>query len=145
MILSFLGKYREGGLLLLRIGIGLCFIGHGLLMMSGGGHWYDFHTMQSHWREIGATGMKPVGMNSYLVLWGALAFLSEFVGGIFLILGFCFRPACALLAITMTIAAIMHMKHHDSFNTAVSHALEMAIVFYSLLLVGPGTHSIDKN
>ena len=145
MILSFLSKYREGGLLFLRVGIGILFIVHGMLMISGNGHWYNLRVMQNHWHEIGAAGMRPVGMNSYLTLWGALAFFSEFIGGIFLILGFCFRPACAFLAVTMTMATIMHVKHHDNFNSAISHAAEMAIVFYSLLFIGPGKYSIDKD
>lgn len=145
MILSFLGKYREGGLLLLRAGIGLLFMVHGLLMMSGSGHWYNWHNIVAHWHDIGAAGMQPVGMNSYLPFWGALAFFSEFIGGIFLALGFCFRPACLFLAITMTMATIMHWKHHDPFNKSLSHAAEMAVVFYSLLLIGPGTYSIDKS
>lgn len=144
MILSFLAKYREGGLLFLRVGLGIMFLVHGLLMISGA-HWYGWHSLTAHWHEVGAAGMRPVGMNSYLTLWGALAFLAEFVGGIFLILGFCFRPACLFLAITMTMATIMHAKHHDPFNTALSHAAEMAIVFWALLFVGAGRYSIDKN
>lgn len=145
MILAFLGKYREGGLLFLRVGIGILFIGHALLMISGKGHWYSLRSLQSHWHAIGAAAMPSIGMTSYLTLWGALAFFSEFIGGIFLVLGFCFRPACLFLAVTMTIATIMHMKHHDPFNTAISHAAKMAIVFYSLLFIGAGKYSIDKN
>src|SRR5438477_12613697 len=144
MILGFLGKYREGGLLFLRVGIGIIFVFHGFLMISGG-RWYSWHSLTSHWHEIGAAGMKPIGMNSFLTLWGALAFFSEFVGGILLILGFCFRPACLLLAITMTVATIMHIRHHDSFNAGISHAVTMAIVFYGLILIGPGRYSIDKS
>ncbi|MEA3186588.1 MAG: putative oxidoreductase [Chthoniobacter sp.] len=144
MILSFLGKYREGGLLFMRIGLGVLFIVHGIFLVAGP-HWWTWHSLTAHWHKTGALGMEPVGMHSYLTLWGALAFLSEFVGGILLILGFCFRPACLFLAITMTMAAIMHSRHGDDFNLATSRAIEMAIVFWALLLVGPGRYSIDKS
>lgn len=143
MILNFLGKYREGGLLFLRVGIGLLFICHGLFMISGR-DWYTWKSLTAHWHSIGAAGMKPIGMHSFLTFWGAIAFLSEFVGGILLILGFCFRPACLFLAATMCIATIMHVKHQDNFNLATSHAATAAIVFLSLLLIGPGKYSIDK-
>ncbi len=144
MILSFLGKYREAGLLILRIGIGILFICHGLSMISGK-QWHDWHSLTRHWHDIGAAGMKPIGVNSFLTLWGALAFLSELVGGVLLVFGFCFRPACIFLAVTMTMATIMHVKHHDNFNTTTSHAAAMAVVFYSLILIGPGKFSVDKN
>jgi hypothetical protein len=39
----------------------------------------------------------------------------------------------------------MHVRHGDNFNTGISHAAEMAIVFFALLLVGSGKYSIDKN
>src|SRR5437867_461166 len=100
MILTFLSKYREGGLLFLRAGIGAMFVCHGLPMVIGG---------PARWHELGAMAMKPVGMHSYLTAWGAIAALSECFGGILMVLGLFFRPACIFLALTMTMATIMHI------------------------------------
>src|SRR5207302_885613 len=109
MILSFLSKYRDCGLLFLRIALGIMFVCHGVFMVSGW-HGFGWHSLTARWHEIGAAGMKPLGVNSFLTFWGALAFFSEFAGGILLIVGLWFRPACLLLAITLTVATIMHVK-----------------------------------
>jgi putative oxidoreductase len=136
MAWNFLGRYREAGLLLLRIGLGVMFIVHGLPMLLGG---------PAGWHKIGAMAMHPVGINFYPAFWGALAALSEVLGGILVVFGLWFRPACFFLALTLTMATIMHVKHRDDFNTVVSHAAEMAIVFYCLMLIGPGRFSVDKS
>jgi putative oxidoreductase len=44
----------------------------------------------------------------------------------------------------MTVAANMHLHTGDGFFKA-SWAIDMAIVFYSLILIGPGKYSVDKN
>jgi putative oxidoreductase len=49
-----------------------------------------------------------------------------------------------LLAITMTVAANLHLRTGDGFLKA-SWAIDMAIVFFCLILIGPGKYSVDKN
>ncbi len=70
-------------------------------------------------------------------MWGFLAALAEFGGGILLILGLLFRPACGALAFTMTVAAIMLFKTQGTIGEA-SYPIEMGIVFVALLFIGPG-------
>jgi putative oxidoreductase len=74
---------------------------------------------------------------------GEAAALSEFAGGLCLILGLFFRPACLLLAITMGVAANMHLGKGEGI-LAASHAIELGILFFSLLFIGPGRYSVDK-
>ena len=83
-----------------------------------------------------------MGGNFYPVVFGFLAALSEAGGGLLLILGLLTRPACFFLLSTMVVATTVHIQGGDSFND-YSHALEAAILFFSLLLIGPGKYSLD--
>jgi putative oxidoreductase len=139
MILRSLSKYRDTGLLLLRILIGLSFLAHGLPKIEGG---------PEYWIKLGKS-MQFVGVTACPIFWGLMSALSESVGGTLLLIGFCFRPACLFLVINMVVATIMH------FNTTpggfgekwfvASHAIELGSVFLSLLLIGPGKFSVDRD
>ncbi len=133
MILTALSKYKDFGLLFLRIGIGGRFIFHGAPKMFGG---------PEIWERVGAS-MAIVGIKFVPVFWGFMASFSEFIGGICIILGLFFRPACILLAITMTIAASGHLSRGEGRRRA-AHAIENGIVFLSLIFIGPGKYSLDE-
>ncbi len=134
MILTWLSKYREFGLLLLRLGIGGMFaFSHGWPKIAGG---------VEKWRAIGGA-MRHLGINFAPEFWGFMAATAEFGGGILLILGFFFRPACALLAFTMLVAAVTLTRAEGSIFAA-SHPIELGIVFLALILIGPGKYSIDR-
>ncbi len=60
-----------------------------------------------------------------------------------LVLGLFTRSACFFLLSTMVVAAQMHLKSGDPF-VKYSHALEAAILFFSLLFIGPGKISLDE-
>lgn len=121
------------GLLLLRLGLGAMFIWHGYGKITGG---------PELWIKIGQA-TSAVGIHFAPKFFGFMATLSEFGGGICLVLGFLMRPACLMMAITMTVAASMHLTHGDGLAVA-SHAIEVGIVFYSLILIGPGRLSLDE-
>ena len=133
MVLTFLNKHRHIGLLVLRIGIGLMFILHGAPKLFDG---------PEKWVKIG-TAMASLGIGFAPAFWGFMAAVSEFFGGICLILGVVFRPACILLTITMLVAAISHLSRGDGLGGA-SHAIELGIVFLSLILIGAGKYSLDE-
>ncbi|MGH9813005.1 MAG: DoxX family protein, partial [Candidatus Acidiferrales bacterium] len=85
----WLDRAQPFGLLFLRLGIGLMFVlVHGWPKISGG---------VQIWERLGLN----VGLTVVPAFWGFLAAASEFIGGLCLITGFLFRPACALLAATM--------------------------------------------
>ncbi len=132
-ILASLGKYRNTGLLIIRVGLGIMFMYHGYPKLLGG---------PDKWAGVG-NSMKYIGIDFLPVLWGFLAAATETFGGFLLLLGLAFRPVTLLLAFTMLIASIMHLKSGDGLGTA-SHAIEAAIVFLGLTFIGPGKYSVDK-
>ncbi|MCH7760221.1 DoxX family protein [candidate division TA06 bacterium] len=133
MILRFLNKYRDIGLLILRIGLGSMFLFHGAPKCFGG---------PEKWERLG-TAMGNLGIHFIPVFWGFMAGFSEFFGGLCIILGLFFRPACILLLLTMTVAAVSHFSKGDGLGGA-SHAIEDGIVFLSLIFMGPGKYSLDE-
>lgn len=138
--MSILSSYSEGqknfGLLLLRIGIGAMFILHGYPKIIGG---------PEMWEKVGSA-MKYLHINFFFTGWGFLAALAEFGGGILLITGILFRPACLLMFITMTVASLGHLKGAVTFDSVMeaSHAIELGIVFFCLLFIGPGNYRLGK-
>jgi putative oxidoreductase len=129
--LKFLGRFRDLGLLLIRLGLGAAFVVHGSGKM--------FHP--EGWATLGGE-MAKFGINFAPMAWGFAAAFSEFGGGILFILGFLFRPAAILLTCTMAVAVSHHYNAGQGFQ-GYSHALELGVVFLGLIFVGPGKLSID--
>ena len=133
MVLTFLNKHRHIGLLILRIGLGVMFLIHGGPKLFGG---------PEKWGKIGMA-MANLGIGFMPTFWGFMAAISEFFGGICLILGLFFRPACILLTLTMIVAALSHFGRGEGLGGA-SHAIEVGIVFLSFILIGAGKYSLDE-
>lgn len=132
-ILENLGKYKNLGLLLIRIGLGIMFIYHGVPKLAGG---------PELWEKLGGA-MKGVGIGFAPTFWGFMAAATETFGGLLLIIGLAFRPVCILLVINLIIAALMLLSKGEGLEGA-AHAIEDAIMFLGLLFIGPGSYSIDK-
>lgn len=133
MIKACLDKYRDLGLLILRVGIGLMFIGHGMPKIMAGPHL---------WTKLGMA-MTYIGINFAFPFWGFMAAFSEAIGGILIILGLFFRPACILLTITMAVAGAMLIGNGKDF-IGFSQPIEDGIVFLSLIFIGAGKYSLDE-
>jgi putative oxidoreductase len=133
MIKNFLDKYRDAGLLFIRLGIGFGFIFvHGWGKISGG---------TELWSKIGGS-MANLGITFAPVFWGFMASLAEFGGGIMLILGLFTRSTSAFMAFTMLVAFMQHTSKLDPWNKAV-YPMEMFAVFMALIFLGAGKFSID--
>ncbi len=112
--------------------MGVMFMLHGGQKLLGG---------PAVWEGVGGA-MGNFGIHFTPKIWGLLAACTEFFGGLLLVMGLLFRPACLLLLGVMVVATTMHIKAGDSFST-VSHPIEAGIVFLSLVLIGPGRFSLD--
>jgi putative oxidoreductase len=132
-IFDTLGKYRNTGLLILRIGLGALMMVHGLPKIMEG---------PAGWEGLGGS-MKVVHIDFLPVFWGFMAAITEGLGGFLLILGLFFRPVNMLLVINMIVAALVHFNKGDGIEGA-THAIELAVVFFALIFIGPGKYSIDK-
>ncbi|MFD1629662.1 DoxX family protein [Pseudopedobacter beijingensis] len=126
-------KNRDFGILIIRVGLGICMVMHGLPKITGG---------MEKWKAIGGA-MNTIGIDFAPTFWGFMASAVETFGGFLLVLGLFFRPANALLAFTMLIAALVHINKGEGFMGA-SHAIEIGIAFLGLIFIGPGKYSIDK-
>lgn len=118
---------------LLRAGFGIMFILHGYPKITGG---------VDTWTWLGES-MGLVGLGFAPAFWGFMAAISEFIGGILLVLGLLTRPAALFMAFTMLIATIMHIAGGDPLNT-VLHPLKGFVAFIALLYSGPGRYAIDN-
>ncbi len=125
--------YLNVGLLILRMGLGIMFIFHGYPKMFGG---------PEMWTEVGSA-MQYLGIDFAPMFFGFMAGVTEFFGGIFLLLGVFFTPSVVALFLVMIIATAKHIGAADDF-TQYSHSIELAIVFLSLSLIGPGAFSLDS-
>ena len=94
------------------------------------------------WEKLG-NAMGNLGVDYFPVFWGFMAALAEFGGGILLITGLMFRPACLLMLFTMIVATLHHLNKGDTIMES-SHSIELAIVFLGLLFIGPGRYRMGK-
>ena len=119
-------------LLIIRVGFGIIYILHGFPKIIGG---------PERWVAVGGA-MGFVGLGFAPAFWGLMAALSEFVGGLLLVLGLYARIAVAFLAFTMLIATIMHISTGDPLGT-VLHPVKGLVVFIALLYSGAGIYALD--
>jgi putative oxidoreductase len=135
MLLKFLGKYRDTGLLIMRLGLGTAFLIHGLPKLTGG---------PAKWEALGKS-MGHLGVDIFPVFWGFMAAVSEGIGGLLLILGLFYRPICLMLGFTMLVATLTLAAPKGRDFTNYSHPLKLIFVFVGMACVGPGRFSIDKD
>lgn len=128
---SSLERYSNIGLFILRLVVGASFAMHGWPKIIGG---------PAKWLAVGKA-VSWFGLHAGYTFFGFMAACSEFVGGICLIVGLFFRPAAVLIALTMIVAANMHLAKGDGIMTA-SHAIELAAVALALATLGPGRYSV---
>lgn len=129
---NFLDRYRDAGLLILRLGFGLTFFWfHGLPKLMGG---------PEGWERTGRA-VGHVGITFGYQWWGLAAAVSETVGGLLFASGLLFRPACLALLGVMTFATI---EQYQRPMPAPEHALKNAFVFAGMFLVGPGRFSVFR-
>ena len=132
MRLAFLAKYREFGLLLMRLSLGLLFILYLAPVLIGGG---------SAWAHFGA-GARVFGIHSHYQLWGFLGALAGSVGGVLMIFGLFFRLGVLLVLLLAVIHAVALTKA-SGFRIALP-SIELCFVLAGILFVGPGKYSVDK-
>ena len=95
----------------------------------------------THWKALGGAFTRLVGISVMPEFWGFLAMLAEFGGGLCLVAGVLFRPACALIFFTMSVAVLSIIRGGYGFGSA-SQPVELAIAVAALFLTGPGKFTL---
>ena len=132
--LQFLGKYRETGLLLFRASIGLVFIVLiAPILSSGHGSWEHF-----------GSAMRHLGFHSHYEFWGFVGAILGCAGALLVIVGLFFRIG-VVFALVVTLVHLIAVWHSRGEFLVRLPAFEMSILLISLLFIGPGKYSIDKN
>ena len=124
------------GLLLIRLVIGIPFIGHGAQKLFG---WFGGHGLKGTGGWMESIGLKPG------VTMAFLAGLSELVGGILFTLGFLTPLAGILLALTMIVAIIKVHAPNGFWTTQNGYEfnLILLIVAIAVAIMGPGQYAVD--
>jgi putative oxidoreductase len=125
----------DWGILVLRLGIGIMFVAHGLQMALG---------------LFGGPGVKGFsGMLSSLgffpaLFWSYVASYTVLIGGLLLIIGVQTRPAATLLLIFILTAGIKVHLNKGFFlsNGGIEYTFVIAAACISIILLGPGKFSI---
>lgn len=132
MIWTHLSKYRDAGLLLLRVVAGLYLaLGHGWSKIAGG---------PSFWLEHGQT-MDLFGLGFLPSFWGFMSGFAEFFCALLVVVGLLVRPAALLVVLNMAVAVTMHITTGQG---SPEMALLFGTIFLSLILIGPGKYSLDE-
>ena len=131
--LAFFGKYREGGLLLFRVSLGLI-----LIILIAPVLWNG----QGSWERFGSA-MRHLDFHAHFTFWGFVGALLGCVGGVLIILGLFFRIGVLIALAVATIHLVVVWDTSGDFHIRLP-ALEMAILLLCLLFIGPGKYSVDK-
>jgi putative oxidoreductase len=117
----------DAGLLALRLGFGLTLaLKHGLAKLLD---------LEKFIGTVAKHGFPLPGV------FGPIAMLSEFAGGLLLAVGLMTRPAATFVLATM-LGAALKVHAHDPFSKK-ELALAYALVALVLFVTGPGRYSLD--
>jgi putative oxidoreductase len=125
------------GLLIIRLVVGLLFVGHGAQKLFG---WFGGYGLKGTGGWFESIGMKPG------VIMALFAGLTELIGGILFTLGLLTPLAGILIAGTMTMAIIKVHAPNGLWATAngYEYNLTLLAVAIGIALVGPGQYALDS-
>ncbi len=130
--MQFLGKYREAGLLLLRVSIGALFLILVAPVLTGG---------HAQWTRFGG-GMRYLGIHSHLQAWGFAGALLVCLAAVLIVFGLFFRLGILLCLVVAVVCAISIVKG-TGLGVAL-RSIELCLVLASLLFIGPGNTASTK-
>lgn len=124
------------GLLLIRLVIGVLFVGHGAQKLFG---WFGGYGLKGTGGWFESIGMKP-GVTMAL-----FAGLAELIGGILFALGLLTPLAGILIAGTMVMAIVKVHGPNGLWSTAngYEYNLTLLAVAIGIALIGPGHYALD--
>ncbi|MDR6121083.1 putative oxidoreductase [Bacillus sp. SLBN-46] len=124
------------GLLIIRLVVGVLFIGHGAQKLFG---WFGGYGLKGTGGWFESIGMKP-GVTMAL-----FAGLAELIGGILFAVGFLTPLAALLIAGTMIMAIVKVHAPNGLWATSngYEYNLTLLAVAIGIALIGPGKYALD--
>jgi len=124
------------GLLIIRLVVGLLFVGHGAQKLFG---WFGGYGLKGTGGWFESIGMKP-GVTMALI-----AGLAEFFGGLMFALGLLTPLAGILIAGTMAMAIVKVHAQNGLWSTSNGYEYNMTLIAVALgiALIGPGQYALD--
>lgn len=132
--MAFLAKYREAGLFIMRVSLGVLFVILTAPILLGGA---------SRWTAAGGA-VRHFGIHSHFQLWGFVGALVGCFGAVLMIFGLFFRPGVLLLLLIAFLYTLGVLHGSGGFRAALV-PIELCAILFGLLFVGPGKYSVDKN
>ena len=118
----------DWALFFLRLGLGIVFT-----FVFG---WHKVAAGAAKWEKLGES-MHYIGITWRPSLWGFMAMLTEFAGGICLLLGILVRPVSILLLFVMFMATMASIHNGKGFAD-LTEIIEISGALICLLLLGGG-------
>ncbi len=130
------------GLLLIRCIVGFVMFYHGSQKLFG---WFDGDGMDAFAAFVGQLKLLPPAWGVPVKYLAYAAAVSEFGGGIMLMLGFATRFAAVFVAAAMAVAVFK--VHNQAFlvkEGGMEYALTLMVVAIGLVFTGPGAIAMDR-
>ncbi len=127
---------EDWGILMIRVIIGLLFIGHGAQKLFG---WFGGYGLKGTGGWLESIGMKPG------VAMALAAGLSEVVGGLMFALGLWMPVAALLIAATMLVAIAKVHGSNGLWVTQNGYEYNLVLIAIAVggALIGAGDYSLD--
>jgi putative oxidoreductase len=123
-------------LFILRLAVGAVFIAHGAQKLFGA---FGGPGLKGFSGMLGGMGIRPA------MVWATAVALVEFVGGIFLVLGFLTRVSAGLIAVVMAVALLgVHLKNGFFLPSGFEYVLILLAAAIALAFLGPGNAALKK-
>jgi len=127
----------DWGILVLRLGVGIMFVAHGLQMALG---LFGGPGVKGFAQMLTSLGFVPA------IFWSYVACYTVLIGGLLLISGILTRPAAFLLLIFILTAGIRVHLNKGFFlsNGGIEYTFVIAAACLAIILLGPGKFRIFK-
>ena len=118
---------KDAALLVIRIILGITMIYYG---------WFKIKDMKANAKSFDKMGFRPGSF------WGTIVMVIEFFGGIFILLGFYWGLAAALISLEMVTGAIWKITKTEKPFTDWSYDLLILSSALAIMTFGPGKYSL---
>jgi putative oxidoreductase len=131
-----LNSLQPWGAFFLRLVLGASMIYHGYdkVIPAGGFRAHPFSALQHHSHYVVSLGM-PYWL-------GYVSALTEFVGGILILLGLLTRFAAFMIAVNMLFAVMLVNRHHGYMGS--EYSLALFVIAIMLIFCGAGVLALDR-